>query len=145
MAPEPTPTFAEFAIFRVPLVRKGTWQTAGGRQADATTLILRATLTTGEALCSESILLPGHVAESAASAWAELQRVAPLMLAALPGTAPATTMSEASPPHRSSTIATAMSRPTGVKAGSTPRSNRYRASELIFSRRPVAAMVIGSQ
>ena len=91
MAPEPTPTFAEFAIFRVPLVRKGTWQTAGGRQADATTLILRATLTTGEALCSESILLPGHVAESAASAWAELQRVAPLMLAALPGTAPATT------------------------------------------------------
>ena len=35
--------------------------------------------------------------------------------------------------------------PSSVKSGSTPRSKRYLASELIFIARPALAIVIGSQ
>ena len=60
------------------------------------------------------------------------------------GGAPASVTSPGSPPHSSSTIAVAASTASGISAGSMPRSNRWRASETIWWRRPVSATRIGS-
>ena len=57
---------------------------------------------------------------------------------------PATATSDGVPPHSSSTIAVASSSPGSMKAGSTPRSKRYRASDWTPSLRPVCAIFTGS-
>ena len=58
---------------------------------------------------------------------------------------PALTISEGSPPHRSMIKRVAISIPVSKNAGSTPRSNRKRASEITCSLRPVVAVRIGSK
>ncbi len=60
------------------------------------------------------------------------------------GTAPATIGALASPPHSSRISRVAYSVPGSTIAGSTPRSKRVRASLSMPSRRPVAAVRIGS-
>ena len=60
------------------------------------------------------------------------------------GTSPATMISLGVPPQRSSTMRVASSSPGTMKAGSTPRSKRWRASEWMPSFRPVAATLSGS-
>ena len=61
------------------------------------------------------------------------------------GTAPAFISAEASPPPYFCISVTAWSHPLIVNNGSTPLSNLYRASELIFNLRPVIAILVGSQ
>ena len=60
------------------------------------------------------------------------------------GSAPAAVTVPGSPPHSSRISAVAASIASGISAGSRPRSNRWRASETIWWRRPVSAMRIGS-
>ena len=57
---------------------------------------------------------------------------------------PATIMRDGSPPQIERTSSVARSQPGTQKSGSTPRSNRYRASVVMPSFRPVCAIVVGS-
>ena len=64
--------------------------------------------------------------------------------AASAGSAPAAVTVPGSPPQNSRIMAVAASIASGISAGSRPRSNRCRASETIWWRRPVSATRTGS-
>ena len=113
------------------------------RQGGTCTVTLSASraVTEKPSRCSEATASSGGTARPPKSASRAKRSVA---WRCQGGSLPADTTSLASPPHRSRIIRVAASMASGIRAGSMPRSKRWRASEEMPWRRPVSATRTGS-